>query len=100
MIENIKLLLSKLNSIYIVILGCLLGLILIINSDYVNSQKASIKLNQEKANLFNKIISKRSLEEIPIGSEDEYFMKLTRFVHMLLRNCKNIIRQVFYPIST
>ena len=62
---------SKLNSIYIVVLGCLLGFILIVNSDHVNSQKASNKLYQEKANLFNRIISKRRLEENIIDCVDD-----------------------------
>ena len=62
---------SKLNSIYIVVLGCLLGFILIVNSDHVNGQKASNKLYQEKANLFNRIISKRRLEENIIDCVDD-----------------------------
>ena len=72
MTDNKKNFISKLNSIYIVVLGCLLGFILISNSDYVNKQKSSIKLNQEKANLFNRIISKRKLEENPAESDEEY----------------------------
>ena len=62
---------SKLNSIYIVVLGCLLGFILIVHSDHVNGQKASNKLYQEKANLFNRIISKRRLEENIIDCVDD-----------------------------
>ena len=72
MTDNKKNFISKLNSIYIVVLGCILGSILIFNSDYVNNQKASTKLNQEKANLFNRIISKRRLEESPEENDEEY----------------------------
>ena len=73
MTDNKKNFISKLNSIYIVVLGCLLGSILIFNSDYVNNQKASTKLNQEKANLFNRIISKRGLEENPAENDEEIY---------------------------
>ncbi|MBO6194754.1 MAG: hypothetical protein J6O56_00245 [Bacilli bacterium] len=37
--------------------------LLIFNSNYVNNQKAQEKLNQEKSQLFNQIISNRYLEE-------------------------------------
>ena len=72
MTDKKKNFISKLNSTYIVVFGCLLGFILIVNSDYINDQKASIKLNQEKENLFNRIISKRRLEENPVESDEEY----------------------------
>ena len=72
MTDNKKNFISKLNSIYIVILGCLLGFILISYSDYINGQKASIKLNQEKANLFNRIILQRRLETNLIEDEEEF----------------------------
>ena len=71
MTDKKKNFISKLNSIYIVVLGCLLGFILIVNSDHVNGQKASNKLYQEKANLFNTIISKRRLEENIIDCVDD-----------------------------
>ena len=71
MTDKKKNFISKLNSIYIVVFGCLLGFILIVNSDHVNGQKTSNKLYQEKANLFNRIISKRRLEENPSDCEGD-----------------------------
>ena len=54
---------QKLKSYYLLILGCILFSLVIINSNYVNNQRAQEKLNQEKSQLFNQIISKRFLEE-------------------------------------
>ena len=54
---------QKLKSYHLLILGCILFSLLIINSNYVNNQRAQEKLNQEKSQLFNQIISKRFLEE-------------------------------------
>ena len=54
---------SKIKSYHIFILGCLFSSLLIFNSNYVNNQRAQEKLNQEKSQLFNQIISKRFLEE-------------------------------------
>ena len=64
MTDNRKNFISKLNSFHIIILGFILGLIFILNSNSVNNQKERMKLNQEKSALFNKIISKRRLEEV------------------------------------
>ena len=54
---------QKFKSYHLLILGCILFSLLIINSNYVNNQRAQEKLNQEKSQLFNQIISKRYLEE-------------------------------------
>ena len=57
-----------LKAYHLLILGCLLSPILILNSNYVNKKRASIKLYEEKSKLFNKIILGRHLEG---GSEAE-----------------------------
>ena len=54
--------LSKLNSFHIILLGCILGCLLVINSNHVNEKKAQIKLSKEQDALFNRIVSKRKLE--------------------------------------
>ena len=72
MTDNHKNFISKLNSFHIIILGCTLGCILILNSNNVNRQKETMKLNQEKSALFDKIISKRRLNEETVGEDDEY----------------------------
>ena len=72
MTDNHKNFISKLNSFHIIILGCTLGCILILNSNNVNRQKEIMKLNQEKSALFDKIISKRRLNEETVGEDDEY----------------------------
>ena len=59
---NTKKFLSKLNSIHIILLGCILGCLLIINSNHVNEKKAQIKLSKEQDALFNRIVPKRKLE--------------------------------------
>ena len=53
----------KLKSYHIFILSCLLTILVILNSNHVNKIRAQNKLNQEKAYLFDKIISNRYLEE-------------------------------------
>ena len=65
---------SKLNTIYFLILGCLLGSLLIFNSDYVNNQKASAKLNEEKSRLFNRIISTRKLQANTLTDDPDDFI--------------------------
>ena len=72
MTDNHKNFISKLNSFHIIILGCILGSIFILNSNNVNRQKETMKLNQEKRVLFNKIISKRRLDEETAGADDDY----------------------------
>ena len=59
---------SKLKFYHFILLGCLLGVILIVNSDYVNNKKAENKINQEKRDLFEKIVYGRKLEETPTNS--------------------------------
>ena len=59
---NMKKFLSKLNSFHIILLGCILGCVLVINSNHVNEKKAQIKLSKEQDALFNRIVSKRKLE--------------------------------------
>ena len=53
---------SKLKFYHIILFGCLLGVILMMNSNYVNNKRAEFKLNIEKRDLFNKIIYGRKLE--------------------------------------
>ena len=53
----------KLKQYHIILLSCLLSPLLIFNSNYVNKQRAEAKLNKEKSILFNKIISRRYLQE-------------------------------------
>ena len=53
----------KLKSYHIIILGCLLSSLLIINSNYVNDQRAKAKLYKEKSQLFDQIMMKRYLQE-------------------------------------
>ena len=72
MTDNHKNFISKLNSFHIIILGCILGSIFIFNSNNVNRQKETMKLNQEKSVLFNKIISQRRLDEETAGADDDY----------------------------
>ena len=65
---------SKLKSYHIIILGCVLGCLLTFNSNYINEQKATMKLNKEKSELFDRIISKRRLQEIQEGDEDVIYL--------------------------
>ena len=53
----------KLKPYHIIIIACLLSPLLILNSNYVNSQRATEKLNKEKSKLFDQIISSRHLQE-------------------------------------
>ena len=59
--ENQKLC-HKIKAYHILILGVILSPLIIINSNYVNKQRAEDKLYKEKSRLFNKIISGRHLE--------------------------------------
>ena len=65
---------SRLKSYHIIILGCILGCLLAFNSNYINEQKATMKLNKEKSELFDRIISKRRLQEIQEGDEDVIYL--------------------------
>ena len=53
---------SKYKYYHTIILGLILSSFLILNSNYVNNQRAQNKLNIEKSRLFDKIISGRYLE--------------------------------------
>ena len=55
---------TKLQFYHFILFGCLLGCLLIINSNHVNNKKMKIKLNKEKGELFDKIISKRHLQQL------------------------------------
>ena len=54
---------SKIKFYHMLILGCELSTLLILNSNSVNEKRAKDKLNKEKSILFDKIISERLLEE-------------------------------------
>ena len=54
---------SKLKLYHIILLGCLLGSILVLNSHLVNEEKIRLKQNKKEEAFFNKIISKRLLQE-------------------------------------
>ena len=62
MTQELKKLDSKIKYYHILILGCMLIPFIIINSNYVNNQRAEVKLNEEKRKLFDKIINGRNLE--------------------------------------
>ena len=55
----------NLKAYHIILLGCFLTSLLILNSNYVNQQRAINKLNIEKSKLFNKIIATRNLDGDP-----------------------------------
>ena len=61
--------------LHFIFLGCILGILLILNSNYVNEQKAKIKLDKEQDNLFKKIISKRELSTL--DEDDGEYIYLT-----------------------
>ena len=50
---------SKLKPYQMILLSCLLGTFMIINSNYVNYNRDLAKLNKEKGELFDKIITRR-----------------------------------------
>ena len=54
---------QKIKYYHILILGLILSPLIIINSNYVNNQRAEDKLYKEKSRLFDKIISGRYLDE-------------------------------------
>ena len=55
---------SKLKFYHIILLGTCLGILLVVNSNYVNNKRIETKLNKEKGDLFNKIIYGRKLDEL------------------------------------
>ena len=54
---------------HLLILGCLLSSLIILNSNYVNNKKATLKLNKEKSKLFDEIILGRNLQGQQTGSD-------------------------------
>lgn len=60
---RLKKFLSKSSPIYIILLGCILGSLLIVNSNHVNEQKTQMNLDKEQDALFKRIISKRKLQQ-------------------------------------
>ena len=61
--QKLKKFLSKSSPIYIILLGCILGSLLILNSNHVNEQKTQMNLDKEQDALFKRIISKRKLQQ-------------------------------------
>ena len=53
----------KLKPYHIIIIGCLLSPLLLINSIYINKKRAEAKLNKEKGQLFERIVQGRRLDE-------------------------------------
>ena len=60
MIEKINI--SKLKSYHIIFLGCIIGIILVLNSNHINDIKFKNKHKNKEEALFNKIISLRKLQ--------------------------------------
>ena len=54
--------LSKLKPYQIILISCLLGSILVINSNYVNKNRDVVRLNKQKEELFDSIIQRRNLQ--------------------------------------
>ena len=69
MIRKNKELNSNIKFYHTIILGCLFSSLLILNSNYVNSQREQEKLNKEKKKIFDKIIYGRYLEGEEDGAE-------------------------------
>ena len=61
---------SKFKFYHTILLSCILGLILVLNSNIVKAKKANTKLLQEKGDLFSEAINKRFLQENPTLNED------------------------------
>ena len=62
---------SRLKPYHIILLSCLLSTVLIKNSNMVNNNRAQNKLNQEKTELFNKIVYGRMLSETTQNANSE-----------------------------
>ena len=57
-----ELALTRINPYYMILLSCLLCTILMLNSNYVNEQRAKERLNQERKDFFDQVMSLRKLE--------------------------------------
>ena len=57
-----ELALTRINPYYMILLSCLLCTILMLNSNYVNEQRAKERLNQERKDFFDQMMSLRKLE--------------------------------------
>ena len=53
---------SKLKPYQIILISCLLGSILVVNSNYVNKNRDLARLNKQKEELFDSIIQRRNLQ--------------------------------------
>ena len=60
---------EKLKYYHIILLGCLLGAILMVNSNYVNNKRMKIKIDKEQGESFKNIIKKRKLQEKPVEGD-------------------------------
>ena len=58
-----KLEISKLKAYHFILLGCLLGILLVVNSNYVNQKKLKIQQEKNEQALFNRLISQRRLQD-------------------------------------
>ena len=58
-----KLEISKLKAYHFILLGCLLGILLVLNSNYVNQKKSKIQQDKNEQALFNRLISQRRLQD-------------------------------------
>ena len=69
--NDYKTFIKKIKYYHILILGCILCPLLIVNSNIVNRKRAEEKLNEEKSRLFDKIIAGRFLDGEPEEKEKE-----------------------------
>ena len=74
MTPKLKSIFSKFNTINIILLGCIFGILLVLNSNYVNEKKAQVKLNKEQDALFKKLISKRKLSSVDEDGEEYIYL--------------------------
>ena len=74
MTPKLKNIFSKFNTINIILLGCIFGILLVLNSNYVNEKKAQVKLNKEQDALFKKLISKRKLSSVDEDGEEYIYL--------------------------
>ena len=73
---------SMLKPYQIILISCLLGSILVANSNYVNKNRELARLNKQKGELFDTIIQRRKLqsqnysEEVCSRASDDLALKL------------------------